>query len=514
MSAPAHDDPKVMLTVVTNDDSFSVEFALRSTTLGQLKAALELDTGIPVHRQMLMSNGIRLVDSSQTLSQAGIGPDDMVMLDEDEDAETSAAAAAQAASQLAATSAGAPSAAAPASGSDSGTGGPAPAPGLSRGGPAAPVDETAILNQLREQLLANPQAMSQLRASHPQAATAVETGDTQGLRQLIETQRSVASAQMAEQASLAELAAADPFDPAAQARIEEAIRQERVLENLEHAMEYSPESFGRVTMLYVDTWVEGTPVKAFVDSGAQATIMSPQCAERCGIMRLIDRRFQGVARGVGEAKILGRVHSAQIRLGPTLFLPCSFTIMENKSVDLLFGLDMLRRFQACIDLRKNCLVVGDQEIRFLDEHELPPQARAEARGEFPEAPELPDPSDPSNPSTAAHADGFASAPTSAPAPAPAGPAGASDSSTSFPGQGRALGTSSAASTPAVSSSASSAAQSASQAGSRAAAGSGPSFPPTAINALKDLGASDAQATQLLQASGGNVEVAASLLFQS
>lgn len=76
----------------------------------------------------------------------------------------------------------------------------------------------------------------------------------------------------------------DVMNPEVQARIEQSIKQTNINQNLSTALYLHPESFAPVPMLYVKLQVNNTDLNAFVDCGAQATIMSLKCAEKCGFV--------------------------------------------------------------------------------------------------------------------------------------------------------------------------------------------------------------------------------------
>ena len=66
----------------------------------------------------------------------------------------------------------------------------------------------------------------------------------------------------------------DANDVEIQKKIEQEIRQQNIQNNLAVAYDDHPETFTSVSMLYISCLVNGHPVKAFVDCGAQVTICS------------------------------------------------------------------------------------------------------------------------------------------------------------------------------------------------------------------------------------------------
>ncbi|KAF0687640.1 Aste57867_20624 [Aphanomyces stellatus] len=399
-----------------------------------IKAIIEAELGIPLNTQVLLLNG-KPINPNGTVAQAGIQNHDLLYCTTQ---QTPAAAA------------GRPAAAA----SPFGPPATQARPGMTM--QDIPANCTAEL--LIEIMQKNPQLLRQLESGNPTMANAIKANNVADVRMaLMKQHMEIAARKYKEEQEMLELSR-NPFSEEAQAKIEEAIRLGNVQQNMEIAMEEMPEAFGRVHMLYIPTVVNNTPVKAFVDSGAQSTIMSSNCAERCGIMRLVDRRFAGQAVGVGTAKIIGRVHMASLKIGNG-FYNCSFTILDQQGVDFLFGLDMLKRHQCSIDLHRNMLVLREgqvvQEVPFLPEHEIPVTERSEP----PQSPA---------PAVAAPAP---PAPVAAPAP-PAAPSAAATSTGIPPDQ------------------------------------------QSKIQQLVEMGFSPVQASQALQSCNWDVNIAAGLLFES
>lgn len=116
---------------------------------------------------------------------------------------------------------------------------------------------------MRLRILGDPRLMDQIRevrSSYFYKTPLIQTSKTQPeliaalndphqfSQVLQQTSQRRYQADLQRQAEIAKLNE-DPFNVDAQRKIEELIRREAVEENMQHALDYSPESFGTVTML-------------------------------------------------------------------------------------------------------------------------------------------------------------------------------------------------------------------------------------------------------------------------
>ncbi|GLU23981.1 hypothetical protein SLE2022_399550 [Rubroshorea leprosula] len=318
------------VTVMTADEQILNIDVDPHETVENVKALLEVETNVPLQQQQLLFNGREMRDSEK-LSALGVKDEDLIMM-------VSGVESRPANNDL----------------------------GLNPDGSA--VNPGALQQHLRR----DSNLLGQLFQADPELAQAINGNDLNNLQDLLRARHRQRSELQRQQEEELALLHADPFDIEAQKKIEASIRQKGIDENWATALEHNPEGFARVVMLYVDMEVNGVPLKAFVDSGAQSTIISKSCAERCGLLRLLDVRYKGIAHGVGQSEILGRIHVAPIKIG-NIFYPCSFLVLDAPNMEFLFGLDMLRKHQCIIDLKENVLRVGGGEVSvpFLQEKDIP-----------------------------------------------------------------------------------------------------------------------------------------------
>jgi predicted aspartyl protease len=111
------------------------------------------------------------------------------------------------------------------------------------------------------------------------------------------------------------------------------------------------------TMLHVPCEIGEHEIDMLVDTGAQMSVISEQLAAQLGLLSRLDRRFQGMANGVGQAKILGKVWDVPVKLGHVEF-SLNFSVLSTNQHIILLGLDLMRQFKCVVDLEKSCLIFG------------------------------------------------------------------------------------------------------------------------------------------------------------
>ena len=140
-------------------------------------------------------------------------------------------------------------------------------------------------------------------------------------------------------------------NPQMQSHMEDIIQRQRINDNFRKAAEIMPESLVPVHMLYINVEVNKLKTQALIDTGAQSSFMSANLCQKCGLFNLMDKRFQGIARGVGASRILGVIHAAEIKILNKVIL-ARVNVIENNDVGFVLGLDNLRKYNCNVDLKK------------------------------------------------------------------------------------------------------------------------------------------------------------------
>jgi DNA damage-inducible protein 1 len=175
-------------------------------TVGDLKAMVEAEAKFPANTQSFFFNGEALRSDAQTLEQAGIKDGEMVAM------MVNRRSGQQQIQQR-----------------------------RTRNGVSSDPESLTPqqIEQIRTQILSNPQQMSGLTMQQPELAAAIH--DSGRFRDLWMSMLDDRDRQQRERENQMALLNEDPFNPEAQKKIEEMIRREKIEANRQYAYENNPE---------------------------------------------------------------------------------------------------------------------------------------------------------------------------------------------------------------------------------------------------------------------------------
>jgi len=120
-------------------------------------------------------------------------------------------------------------------------------------------------------------------------------------------------------------------------------------------------------MLYVACEIGGITLEMMIDTGAQTSVISAPLMQQLRLTGHLDSSQQGIATGVGQARILGKLRGVPVKMGHVEF-KLDFSVIEMNENLFMLGLDQMRKCKCIVDLENRNLVFGGTggiEVPFL-----------------------------------------------------------------------------------------------------------------------------------------------------
>lgn len=135
-------------------------------------------------------------------------------------------------------------------------------------------------------------------------------------------------------------------------------------------------------MIYVACEIGEVAVEMMVDTGAQMSVISAPLVRQFALSGYLDTSAQGIAAGVGHARILGKLRGVPVKTGHVEFA-LDFSVLDISDNLLMLGLDQMRRFKCIVDLDRKCLVFGGSgglDVPFLQQAQEPSKSKLLVEG--------------------------------------------------------------------------------------------------------------------------------------
>ena len=126
------------------------------------------------------------------------------------------------------------------------------------------------------------------------------------------------------------------------------------------------------SMQHIPVKINSKNTTAFIDTGAQNSLMSIKFTQLLGIDNLIDSTQVGKAYAADNCiLILGKIENLEMFIDDKKFL-IDILILDADNVQFLFGQDNLKKYGCLLDLKRNIINFEDLDFsaKFLKEKEI------------------------------------------------------------------------------------------------------------------------------------------------